>query len=181
VVVPPVSRGLICVLVTVLSAGPLVGCGAPVRKARVPFTTLPDPLAEAGSERVFEGFTAGPGADLSGLDLAREDFSGLDLSGANFEGTKFARSWLSRSKFIGANLSGADAVAVNAYRTDFSDADLTNASFVGANLEEAIFTGANLAGADFSFAFLRGAILDEGATALATFSGATMPDGTIGD
>lgn len=168
------------VAVSVVSA-PLVSCGPPKRKAPPLRTTIPDPLAATGAEREFEGFTAGPGVDLSGLDLVREDFSGLDLSGSNFEGTKFARSWLSRSKFVGANLSGADAVAVNAYRADFSGADLTNASFVGANLEEAVFTGAKLDGADFSFAFLRGAILDESATSVAIFSGATMPDGSIGD
>lgn len=175
------SRVLCFALVLAVACAPLTACGPPKRKAPTLRTTIPDPLAAMGAEREFEGFTAGPGVDLSGLDLAREDFSGLDLSGSNFEGTKFARSWLSRSKFVGANLSGADAVAVNAYRADFSGADLTNASFVGANLEEAVFTGAKLDGADFSFAFLRGAILDESATSVAIFSGATMPDGSIGD
>lgn len=163
-------------------SAPLVSCGPPKRKAPPLRTTIPDPLAEEGAQRVIQGVVAGPGADLSGMDLTREDLSGLDLSGANLAGAKLGRSFLSRSKFVGANLVGADVSSTNAYRANFTDADLTGASFIGSNAEEAIFTGAKLDGVDFSYAFLRGGTLDESASdVVLSFSGATMPDGTVSD
>ncbi len=169
------------IALTVVSA-PLVSCGPPKRKAPPLRTTIPDPLAEEGARREIQGVMAGPGADLSGMDLTREDLSGLDLSGANLSGAKLGRAFLSRSTFVGANLRGADIAATNAYRANFTDADLTGASFIGSNSEEAIFTGAKLDGADFSYAFLRGATFDESAISQAlSFSGATMPDGTISE
>lgn len=179
---PRTMRVLTSVVALSVATAPLVSCGPPKRKAPPLRTTIPDPLAEEGSQREVQGVMAGPGADLSGMDLTREDLSGLDLSGANLSGAKLGRAFLSRSKFVGADLSGADIDATNAYRADFTDADLTGATFIGANAEEAIFTGAKLDGADFTYAYLRGASLDDSATSQAlSFSGATMPDGSIGD
>lgn len=169
------------VAVSVVSA-PLVSCGPPKRKAPPLRTTIPDPLAEEGAQREIQGVIAGPGADLSGMDLTREDLSGLDLSGADLSGAKLGRSFLSRSKFVGAKLVGADLDATNAYRADFTNADLTGATFIGSNAEEAIFTAAKVEGVDFSYAFLRNAVLDDSAlTQALTFSGATMPDSSIGE
>jgi uncharacterized protein YjbI with pentapeptide repeats len=177
-----VLRFLSAILVLTIVSGPLVGCGPPKRKAPPLRTTIPDPLAEEGAQREIQGVMAGPGADLSGMDLSREDLSGLDLSGADLSGANLARAYLSRSKFVGANLSGADIDATNAYRADFTDADLTGATFIGSNSEEAIFTGARLEGADFTYAFLRGATFDESAISeVLSFSGATMPDGSISE
>ena len=181
---PPrrVPQLLSAMLVLTTVSGPLVGCGPPKRKAPPLRTTIPDPLAEEGAQREIQGVVAGPGADLSGMNLEREDLSGLDLSGANLSGAKLGRTFLSRSKFVGANLSGADIGSTNAYRADFTDADLTGATFIGANAEEAIFTRAKLDGVDFSYAFLRGAFFDESAfSKVSSFSGATMPDGSISE
>ena len=72
---------------------------------------------------IVNGYTIGPGADLSGADLYGADLNGADLSDADLRG---------------ADLRGADLSGAILTRADMIDADLSNANLSGANLYNAI-------------------------------------------
>ena len=91
------------------------------------------------------GYSIGPGADLSGAILEGTDLSGADLSGAD----------LYRVNLFGANLSGADLIGADLSSADLTGADLTGADLSGANLSGANFPGADLSGANLTNAYLR--------------------------
>ena len=110
-------RSCFSAVVLVALCGSTMACGNP--PAKPPRTTTVQPTTKSGATRVIQGKTAGPGADLSNMDLSRENLSDLDLTGANFSGSTFNKAYLSRAILIDANFTGADVGGSNMYRANF--------------------------------------------------------------
>jgi uncharacterized protein YjbI with pentapeptide repeats len=116
------------------------------------------------------GYLIGPGANLTGANLAAVDLTGLDLSGTDLTGVRSGKTnctgctlptgwtWTGRaSGFLigpGANLEFADLTDL-----DLSGANLRGARLVGADLLGADLTGAILTGVDADAAELGAATL----------------------
>ena len=111
------------------------------------------------------GYSIGPGADLSFADLSNANLSNANLSGAILTFSDLSGAILTFSDLSGADLSGAILEFANLLDTILISADLSGADLTGANLTDARLIGANLinadlSGADLSFADLSNAILE---------------------
>ena len=73
------------------------------------------------------GYSIGPGADLSDALLFSANLSGADLSGADLSGADLDRADLSGADLSYANLSGAILYAANLSGANLSGADLSGA------------------------------------------------------
>jgi uncharacterized protein YjbI with pentapeptide repeats len=118
----------------------------------------------------FKGATV-TGTDLSGVDMLQTDVSGLDLRGAMM----VAPAFMAHVKAVGTNLSGNNLSGTQAFYSDFTGADLLGVDLTGANITSATFTNADLTGAKLT-SVVDGAINGQ-KYPLATWSGATCPDG----
>ena len=101
------------------------------------------------------GYSIGPGANLSNVNLPNANLEGANLSGADL-----SDAFLSNANLEGANLSGADLSDAFLSFANLEGADLTGADLSGANLRfarlsDADLSSANLSGADFTLAKLR--------------------------
>lgn len=129
--------------------------------------------------RVLNGYTIEPEADLrfadfSGVDLTGEDLSGLNLELSDFSkailkdvdftnsilyGASFESAILTGAKFRHSDVKEANFSFANLVGADFTGAKLESASFESANLTKANFTNADLYKTDLSFSDLTDAIL----------------------
>ena len=100
------------------------------------------------------------GADLRGANLDEANLEGADLSEANLSGASLRKAYRA-----GANLSRAKLIGTSLWRANLSGVNLTNADLTEAGLRSANLWQANLYGASV------GAV---------KWSGALMPDGSIG-
>jgi uncharacterized protein YjbI with pentapeptide repeats len=110
------------------------------------------------------------GADLSGIDLHRNNLSGsgpyLIPASGRFNGfvkssnaANLSGAILSDANLEHALLSDTDLSAADLSEADLSEADLGGADLFDANLQEANLSNAYLPAADLVFAFLKGADL----------------------
>ncbi len=124
------------------------------------------------------GYLIGPGANLTGanlafVNLAVANLPGINLSYANLQGANLSYAILSNANLVDADLgladlSFADLVGANLGNDNLESADLEGASLVDANLADANLTLANMAGADVAGADPGGVI----------WAGTTCPDGS---
>jgi hypothetical protein len=129
--------------------------------------------------------------DLSGVHLRQARLGGADLTGTNLTGASLRAIEGADAVWRGVSLAQARGQKGQFQRGDFTGADLTGADLTGAVLDGAVLLGANLtgailldcaiAGADFTGANLTGATLAWGpeTVATATWTGATLPDGSV--
>jgi len=106
---------------------------------RVSGQVIGEPMRVPGRYRFHNGYLVGPGAVLSGANLA-------DLI---FVGAPGHLRDLSRMDLTGADLSGADLQDTNLTGVDFAGANLTEADLSGADLTRVNLGGANLTGTTF--------------------------------
>ena len=173
--------------------------------------TKTDDAATNLQEKIVNGLTIKPGANLSGANLSGANLNNTNLSGANLSRANLFRATLFRADLSSANLSEANLgeaslSSANLFRADLSRADLyyarlpkanlseanlgdamlSSADLSGANLSGANLSGANLNSADLSGANLSGANLSGANLNNVNFSGANLtgaifPNGTIHD
>ena len=98
-------------------------------------TTTYAQIGEDGTGTV-NGYSIGPGADLSGALLLSANLSNANLSGADLSGADLDRADLSGADLSYANLSDAILYAAN-----LSGADLSGADLSGAILQNTYFPG----------------------------------------
>jgi hypothetical protein len=120
------------------------------------------------------GYSIGPGADLSFALLDSANLSGANLIGANLTRAVLPGAYLSGAILIGADLSGAYLTSADLTDANLRYADLTSADLSGADLEGASLAYSDLSGADLSGANLRGAILSGANLTNADLSGADL-------
>ena len=89
-------------------------------------TTTYAQIGEDGTGTV-NGYSIGPGADLSGALLLSANLSNANLSGADLSGADLDRADLSGADLSYANLSGAILYAANLNGANLSGADLSGA------------------------------------------------------
>ena len=117
----PMKTRTIAMMLTLLVAGLVIGCGQSIGE---------------DVERFY------PNVDS---DCPRCDLKGIDLQGANLTGANLVDAYLYGADLTGANLTGADLSFALLNRANLTEANLT-----GANLEEVYLSdviGADLTGA----------------------------------
>ena len=107
---------------------------------------------------IYNGYLAGPYANLTGADLAGLTETQGVLGGANLTNANLTDASLPSADLIGSNLTGSD----------LAGADLADSSLTQTNLTDANLTNANLDGAYFSSTTLTGV----------TWYNTTCPDGS---
>ena len=170
--------------------------GANLNRADLTFATLRD--ADLSHAMLYQ------------TDAARADFSGAILfyasmgrarlilavfEGANLDYVDVGQARMNDANLANASLNGAYAEAAVLFRADLrgvvaenvflAEADLRRANLGGANVRGADLKGADLAeadlsNADFSGALLQAANLHDANRAGTIFTGAIMPDNSIG-
>jgi uncharacterized protein YjbI with pentapeptide repeats len=88
------------------------------------------------------------GADLTGLNLSKNDLTDANLTGANLEGVDMRGATLYKALFTGANLKGANLQEAHMSEAVFTGANLKGANLQKAHMSEAVFKKANLSGAN---------------------------------
>ncbi len=99
---------------------------------------------------IYNGYLAGPSANLSGADLDGLNISSLansDLSGANLSQATLQNASLASANLTNVTLAGADLTGADLSQADLSGASLTSANLTGTNLDGATVTGADFTGA----------------------------------
>jgi uncharacterized protein YjbI with pentapeptide repeats len=96
---------------------------------------------------IYNGYLAGPYADLAGADLAgltetQGVLGGANLSNANLTGASLPSGDLVGTNLTSAELTGADLADSDLALTNLTGADLTSVDLNGASLDATIFTGA---------------------------------------
>jgi hypothetical protein len=104
------------------------------------------------------GYSIGPGLDLTVANLSNADLSSADLSGAdlsyailadaNLSDADLTDAYLGNADLSFADLSGADLSGANLIFADLYGADLSGANLFNANLDSADLSGADLSGAN---------------------------------
>ena len=113
--------------------------------------------------------------DLNNADFSDCNFSNANLQGASLLSAKIRNCDLSSANLSSSNGQGADFAGSNLSSALLNNASLTQAKITNANLLGADFAGADLTGADFTGA----TNFDPDAHAGATYSGTTLPDGSV--
>jgi hypothetical protein len=109
------------------------------------------------------------GANLVGVDFARDDLRGADLRRANLY-----RARMAGARLTGASLWAADLVEADLRGARLEGADMLSAGLVGADLSHAVLQKADLKEANLTRARLVGAVLQEANRTDANCSGADL-------
>lgn len=99
---------------------------------------------------LYNGYLAGPSANLSGAGLDGLSLANGDLAGANLSQATLKNASLPSANLTNVTLASADLTGANLSQADLSGASLTSASLTGTNLDGATVTGTDFTGVTWS-------------------------------